>query len=355
MAKSRVIGLDIGSTSVRAVEVEFGPKGPAATKTPEVVRFGEVALPAGAIRDGEVVEPNVVATAIKQLWRETKFRSKDVVIGVGNQRVLVRDLDLPAMPLDQIRQSLPYQVQDQIPVAVEDALLDYVPTGTSEGQHGPVVHGLLVAATKDTVESNVAAVTAAGLRPVMVDLTALALTRSLARGPWVDRTVALVDIGARITTVVIVSRGMPQFVRVLPTGGQDMTDAVSSAMGVSDAQAEQIKRQVGIGLAVPPELRPAAEAVAQVGHVLVEAVRGTLSYFAMNNPGEALDMVLLTGRAAQLSGLGQYVSSAARVGVSVALPLSTMTTGPDMPKGPELEAIQHVLSVPLGLAFGVAA
>lgn len=355
MAKSRVIGLDIGSTGVRAAEVEFGPKGPAATQTPEVVRFGESPLPPGAVRDGEVVEPNVVATAIKQLWRDTRFGSKNVVIGVGNQRVLVRDLDLPAMPLDQLRQSLPYQVQDQIPVAIEDALLDYVPTGTRDGQHGPVVSGLLVAATKDTVESNVAAVTAAGLRPTMVDLTALALTRSLARGPWRERTVALVDIGARITTVVIVSHGMPQFVRVLPTGGQDMTDAVSNALGVPDAQAEQIKRQVGIGIAVQPDLRPAAEAVAQVGHVLVEAVRGTLSYFAMNNPGEVLDMVLLTGRAAQLPGLGQYVSSAARVGVSLAAPLATMKVGSEMPAGPELEAIQHVLSVPLGLAFGVAA
>lgn len=355
MAKSRVIGLDIGSTGVRAAEVEFGPKGPAATQTPEVVRFGESPLPPGAVRDGEVVEPNVVATAIKQLWRDHKFGSKDVVIGVGNQRVLVRDLDLPAMPLDQLRQSLPYQVQDQIPVAVEDALLDFVPTGTHDGQHGPVVRGLLVAATKDTVESNLAAVSAAGLRPTMVDLTALALTRSLARGPWSERTVALVDIGARITTVVIVAHGMPQFVRVLPSGGQDMTDAVSNAMGVPDAQAEQIKRQVGIGLAVQPDLRPAAEAVAQVGHVLVEAVRGTLSYFAMNHPGEALDMVLLTGRAAQLPGLGQYVSSAARVGVSLAAPLATMKVGSEMPVGPELESIQHVLSVPLGLAFGVAA
>ena len=355
MAKSRVIGLDIGSTNVRAVEVEFGPRGPAQTPAPEVLRFGEAPLPPGAVRDGEVVEPAVVSTALRQLWRETKFSSKEVIIGVGNQRVLVRDLDLPAMPLDQIRKSLPYQVQDQIPINVEDALLDFVPTGTAAGQHGPMVRGLLVAATKDTVEANLAAVHAAGLRATMVDLTALALTRSLARGPWASRTVALVDIGARITNVVIVERGMPQFVRVLPTGGQDMTDAISSAMAISDAEAEVLKYQVGIGNVVPPEFLPAAEAVAQVGHVLVEAVRSTLSYFAMNNPGGALDMVLLTGRGAQLPGLGQYLSSAARVGVSLADPLSTMKVGSEMPTGHQLDSIQHVLSVPLGLAFGVAA
>lgn len=353
MAKSRVIGLDIGSTNVRAVEVEFGPKGPAATAAPTVVRYAEAPLPAGAVRDGEVAEPAVVSTAIASLWRQTKFSTKEVVIGVGNQRVMVRDLDLPAMPLGQLRASLPYQVQDFLPIAVDDAHLDFVPTSTSVGQHGPVVGGLLVAATKDTVRANVDAVEAAGLKPVMVDLTALALTRALARGPLAERTVALVDLGARITTVVIVDHGRPRFVRVLPTGGQDMTDAISSAMGIPDADAEALKYQVGIGITVPDQYRPAADAIAQVGHVLVEAVRNTLSYFAMNTPGGSLDTVLLSGRGALLPGLGQYIATAARVGVTLAAPLSTMKVGPEMPQGPQLDALQHVLSVPLGLAFGV--
>lgn len=80
---------------------------------------------------------NVVATALRQLWRDHKFGTKDVVIGVGNQRVLIRDLDLPAMPLDQIRASLQYQVQDLLPVAVEDAVLDYLPTGSTTVSTAP--------------------------------------------------------------------------------------------------------------------------------------------------------------------------------------------------------------------------
>ncbi len=354
MAKSRVIGLDIGSTAVRAVEVEFGPKGPAATQSPKVLRYAEAPLPDGAVRDGEVAEPAVVSTALRQMWRDSKFSTKEVVIGIGNQRVLVRDLDLPAMPLPQLRDSLPYQVQDFLPIAVEDAHLDYVATGTSEGQHGPVVHGLLVAATKDTVNANLDAVEAGGLTPTMVDLTALALTRSLARGENAQRTIALVDLGARITTVVIVEAGMPKFVRVLPTGGHDMTEAVSTAMGVNLETAEAIKRQIGIGLAPPPEYATAADAVAQVGHVLVEAVRNTLSYFAMNHGG-TLHSVLLSGRGSLLPGFGQYMATAARVGVTMATPLSNVTLGEGMPSGAELERLQRVMSVPLGLAFGVAA
>lgn len=354
MAKARVIGLDIGTTHVRAVEVQHGSSGPSRTDQPTVVRYAERPLPSGAVRDGEVVEPAVVSTAIKQMWRDTKFSTKEVVIGVGNQRVLVRELDLPAMPLDQLRATLPYQVQEFLPIAVDDAHLDYVPTGMVESPHGPMVQGLLVAATKDTVAANLRAVEAAGLRATMVDLTALALTRSLARGPLADQTLAVVDLGARISTVVIVERGMPKFVRVLPTGGHDMNDAIASAMGMSEDDAERLKFQVGIGITVPDEYRPAADAIAQVGHVLVEAVRNTLSYYAMNTPGGSLSTVMLTGRGAQLPGLGQYIATAARVGVSLAAPLSTVKLGSEMPRGADLDALQFVASVPLGLAFGVA-
>ncbi|PFG33095.1 type IV pilus assembly protein PilM [Sanguibacter antarcticus] len=352
MTKSRIIGLDIGSTHVRAAEIKFDHKNQ--NSQPELVRFGQVLLPEGALRDGEVVEMNVVATALRQLWRDHKFGTKDVVIGVGNQRVLIRDLDLPAMPLDQIRASLQYQVQDLLPVAVEDAVLDYLPTGLYDGQHGPVVGGLLVAATKDTVQANTAAVEAAGLRPVMVDVNAFALTRALARGQWAERTIAVVDLGARITDVVVIDGGAPRFVRTLPTGGADMTEAIARSMNISEPEAEQLKRQVGIGQPVPPEYSQAAEAIAEVGHVLIEAVRNTLSFYAMNNPGGGIEMVLLTGGGASLPGLGQYLSTAARVGVSLASPLSTMKVGA-LPGNKNNDSWQQTISLALGLAMGAAA
>lgn len=354
MSKTRVVGLDIGSTAIRAVEVEFGSQGPARTASPKVVRVAERPLPNGAIRDGEVQEPALVSTLLKQMWRDSKFSTKDVVIGVGSQRVLVRDLEVPAMPLAQIRASLPYQVQEFLPIAVEDAHLDFLPTETGQGQHGPLVKGLLVAATRDTVEANLRAVEMAGLRAMMVDLTAFALTRSIVRGPLMDKTLALVDLGARITTVVVVSRGVPKFVRVLPTGGQDMTDAVSNAMGIPVEQAEALKCQLGLGQNVPPEYGPAADAISEVAHVLVEAVRSTLSYFASSTHG-SIDGVLLSGRGARLAGLGQYIATSARVGVTMARPLSTMTVGPDVPRGEAIEELESVLSVSLGLAFGEAA
>jgi type IV pilus assembly protein PilM len=351
MAKPGVIGLDIGTTHVRAAEVSFaGGRGPDATPTLE--RYGEVVLPPGAVRDGEVEDHGSVAAAIRQLWAQTKFPSRRVNIGVGNQRVVVRELDLPWMALPQIKASLPFQVGELLPMSTDEALLDYYPTGEREGPSGRLVHGMLVAATRETVRANVLAVETAGLSPQMVDLNPFALMRAIVRGALVRQTVAVVDIGARVTQVVIAAQGAPQFVRMLPSGGQNVTDAVAAALGISAPDAENAKREVGIGYAVAPELTAAAEAVNQVVRPLIEAVRNTFVYYAGNHPGAGIDLVILTGGGSHLAGLGQYLSSASRLPVTLGDALSTIRVSKTLPA----DLVRNPsLAMPIGLAYGVAA
>lgn len=354
MGKSRVIGLDIGTTHVRAAELKVSKGGTRDRHRPDLVAFGEVELPMGAVRDGEVAERIAVASALRQLWREHRFSSRDVVIGVGNQRVLVRDLELPSMPMAQLRASLPFQVQDMLPVAVEDTVLDYFPTGQVVGESGPMVTGLLVAATKDTVQANVAAVESAGLHPRVVDLNGFALARACANAQFADATVALVDIGARMTNIVIIARGVPRLVRTLPAGGQDVTDAIAEATKVTTAQAEQIKRAVGVGFAVAPDLALAAESAIGAARLMVEAVRNTLAYYASNNPGHASEVLIMTGGGSYLAGLGQYFSTATRLPVQVGAPVSALNDGAAA-KSALADGREASLSVVLGLAMGRAA
>lgn len=125
MAKS-VVGVDIGAETLRAAEVVDQGKGRSV-----LLRYREVPLPIGAVNRGEVAEPNTVTTALKQLWAKGGFRSKRVVIGMGNQRVLARDITVPKAPLPRIRQQLPFHVQEMLPVPVTEALLDFYPI--SEG------------------------------------------------------------------------------------------------------------------------------------------------------------------------------------------------------------------------------
>ncbi len=352
MARSGAIGLDIGTTEVRAAELHFAGAG--ASRQATLVRYASCPLPPGAVRDGEVEDPSAVSAAIRQLWSTGKFGSRDVQIGVGNQRVVVRELDVPWMALPQVRAALPFQVQELLPMPVDDALMDFYPTGELDGPQGHLLHGMFVAATRDTVTANVMAVEGAGLRVQMVDLNAFALLRAMAHGELAQRTVAFVEIGARISTVIISAQGTPRFVRMLPSGGQTVTDAVASAVGCSAMEAENLKRSVGVGFAVGADLVAAAEAVNGVVRGLVEAIRNTFVYYAGNNPGAAVELVVLTGGGAHLPGLGQYLSSASRIAVTLGDPLATLRQA-RAGQHDSLASESSRIAVPLGLAWGVAA
>ncbi len=117
--------------------------------------------------------------------------------------------------------------------------------------------------------------------------------------------------------MVIVRDGLPQMVRTLAAGGQHVTDAVAAEGRLSVPEAEAIKRQIGVGFAVSDELQGAAEVVAHVTQSLVEAIRNTLVYYASQHPGGGVELVVLTGGGSYLNGLGQYLSSASRLPVTM--------------------------------------
>jgi len=128
MAKT-IVGVDIGSSAVRAVEVSGYQ-----SAHPSITRFHEMPLPDGSVRRGEVIEVSTVATALRRLWSTAGFRSRDVVLGMGGQRVFARDLSVPRAGLQQIRESLPFHVQELLPVPVADVLLDFYPIEEEAGE-----------------------------------------------------------------------------------------------------------------------------------------------------------------------------------------------------------------------------
>jgi type IV pilus assembly protein PilM len=312
MAKS-IVGVDIGAESIRGVEV-LHPHRP----EPVIQRVAEVPLPVGSTKRGEVLEPNTIAATLRELWQVGRFRSKNVMLGVGNQRVLSRDLTVPKASLAQIRESLPFQVQDMLPVPVGDAILDFYPVSESTGPDGPVVHGLLVAAIKDAVLANVRAVQLAGLKPVGVDLIPFALTRVYLPPARFPGTHALVEIGGNTTTVIIASDGVPQFVRIIPTGGDDLTTALSTSLEIPLEQAEAVKRWIGMGSNVqtPDDLRAAASIRERTGELLT-SLRNTVSYFAGTRPDTTVSSIVLAGGGSQLPGFAEALHTQTRIPVLI--------------------------------------
>lgn len=348
MAKN-IVGVDIGTSSLRAVEVAGATK-----SKPTIVRYHEVPLPGGATRAGEVIEPHTVASAFKQLWSVGGFKSKDIVLGIGNERVLARDLVVPRAPIKQIRESLPFLVQDMLPVPVSEAVLDFYPISEVDDD-GPALNGLLVAATKEAVMGNIKAAQMAGLSPVAVDLIPFALTRvhlslGLSRG-----TVAVVDIGATTTSVVILAAGVPEFVRIIPAGGDALTNALAERMAIAPDAAEQLKRRLGIGQApVSAELQPAMETVYAVTRDLITSVRNTLSYYIGAKAGRSVDRIALSGGGSQLLGFADALSEFTRFPLSVAAPLGGVTIARTAATA-KSPVSDRSMSVALGLALGTAA
>ena len=347
MAGRTAIGLDIGTSGVRAAELSFGRSGVTLEK------FGQVAVPEGAVRDGEVVDAATVRDAIRQLWSATRFSHKQAVLGVANQRVIVRQVDLPYMPAADLRKALPFQVQDLLPMPVDQAVLDFhtLDTVTNADGHRQV-RGLLVAAARDTVLANVRCAESAGLKVSMVDLTSFAVLRAIGKRTDVDvQTEALVDVGARVTNIVVHSGGVPRFVRVLLMGGQDITDAVSERLGVPMLEAEGLKQQVGL-LGAGGGLANAARTVESATSQFVDEVRGSLDYYRASNPNHPVERLVVSGGGSLLKGLADRLGTVTRLPVKDGDPMSAMRIGKTGLDADQLAVVQPLAAVPVGLALG---
>lgn len=342
-----VIGLDIGTSAVRAAQVAIG------RGTPSLVSFGQVALPPGVVVDGEIRDAGAVSEAISQLRRRTKMSGKRVVLGVANQRVVVRQVDLPYLEEKDFKSSLRFQVADHIPMPVDAAELDYQMLGdfmTDTGEH--MMRVLLVAAATDMVESFVGAAAAADLEPAGVDLTPFAVARAVspaARGEaGTAGAEAIVDVGAGVTSIFIHHGGEPRFVRILLVGGDDATNALASDLGVSFEEAEAVKLDLGRGVGSPDAQRVLQTRVS----ALVEEIRGSLDYYLSQEDSEAVSSMIMTGGGSLTPGLVASVEQAVRIQVRRATALSQMNFSKSGLTQDQVMQVDPVAAAAIGLAMG---
>jgi type IV pilus assembly protein PilM len=346
MPRRTAIGLDIGTSVVRAVELSLGRNGIT------LERFGQLVLPPDAVDDGQVVDPEAVAKALRKLWSATKLSHKRVVLGVANQRVIVRQLELPWLQRSELAASLPFQVQDLLPMPVDQAVLDFFPVEELTDSSGArTLKGLLVAAARETVLANVRATELAGLRVESVDLTPFAVLRSLGRQTGAEvETEALIDIGARVTNIVVHSGGVPRFVRILLVGGQDVTDAVAEQLKVPLAQAELLKQQAGVGF--DEGLEEVVRTVAGTAQDFVTEIRGSLDYYAASNPTAPVERLVVTGGGSRLDGILDRLAAATRLPVTSGDPMASLRIGNTGLDDAQLQFVTPLAAVPVGLAMG---
>jgi type IV pilus assembly protein PilM len=339
MGNDTVIGLDIGSMSIRATEVRRGKAGPA------VANFGAVPLPAGTVKGGVIVDDKAVTAALKQLWHGAKFRTRRVILGVTNRQAVVRTISVSNLPARELRKSLPFQVRDMLPLAVEKSLLDFHPLEVEPDQK--TVRGLLVAAPKDAVLSAVTATEKAGLHVERVDLAPFALIR--ATSCLDDQVEAIVDIGAQSTTVVVHSNGEPLIVRTIPRGGAEITDLLATRLDVDVTSAEALKARVGMFKPDEPEI---ADLIKEAMRPLINEVRSSFAYLSQGEQHRRVTRLTLSGGGAGLPGLGDALRTQLGIDVVVADPLIRLRDARRRDGG--LAHFRTSAAVSIGLTLGAS-
>lgn len=348
MAKP-TIGLDIGTTAVRAAELRG--KDPAT-----LVRFAQLTLPPGAMISGEISDVDAIAEVVKDLWRRGGYSSKRVAVSVSNPSVVARQVELPAMDEEELRGALEYKVQDYIPIPVQDALLDFLLLDEFASEEGTqMMRVLAVAAQRDMIAKFVDVVTRAGLEPVSVDMGALSALRALVdtTGSILEgeRAEAIVDIGGGVTTVTVHIETHPRFVRILSSGGADITTAIATELGLSveDAEARKIATSLQPeGSAIDPGVPTIVE---QRARAFIDDVRRSLEYY-QGQPGAArLQRVIVVGGGSRLRRLAERLATALRLPVEEGDAFERIKVGEIGLSDDQLEQVAAVGAVAIGLAL----
>lgn len=335
-----LIGIDIGTRTVTLAEVQGA----------RVTKFGSVELHGDWVREGEVIDTSAVGQAIKQLLVDTGVKAKKVWLGIANQRVVVRQVELSAMSKDEQRESLRYQVQDYIPIPVEDAELDIHVLEEYETDAGEQMQRiLLVAGHREMINGHVNAARAAGLDPVGVDLNPFAVLRAMGSSEALDTgSQVLVDVGAGVTSIVVHDGQVPAFVRILVMGGDDLTGRIAERLEIPPADAELAKRRA-------PE--PGAHheldlAISEHLQTFVDEVRSSLDYYQGQPGAKRLSHVVVSGGGALLRGMVPALEDGLRLPVELGDPFRHVPLADSDRPDEELAQIGPLLATAIGLALG---
>jgi type IV pilus assembly protein PilM len=327
-----VLGLKIGASQIAAAKVTNSPGG-----QPELVQLARERLERGIVVGGELRDPNGLALALGDFFKKHRLPKKNVRLGVANNRVNVRILDIAgaAMSPKQLENAIRFRAQEALPIAIDDAVLDYQVLSQSVNAEGELVHRvLLVVAYRDLIDRYVEACRKAGIRLIGIDLEAFALLRALTvpntTDARPDAAQVVVSVGHDRSTFAVSDGKICEFTRVLDWGGSALDIAIARQLNLTPSDAEPIKWEVALDSserALPDGI--SADQVTQA----TEVVRRQLQTFArelvsslqfyQNQPGSlGIGEIVLTGGTAQMPGLAAELQRLIGVVVRVGDPTS---------------------------------
>jgi type IV pilus assembly protein PilM len=315
-----VVGLDIGSGSVKGIELSRSGNGF------EITGFARTSLAPDLIVDGAITDSEAVSNAIRIVLAAGKFRAKNVATGVSGHSVIVKRIVLPVSSEDAVADAIRNNADQYIPFDISDVNLDYHVIGVAKGREEGL-EVLLVAAKKDQIQNTTGVVTMAGRTASVVDI-------------------ALLNVGASLTNINIVKGGMPLFIRDVSVGGSQYTDILQKELQLTFDEAEELKSGKKVGVYEPEMVAPLMDSITDM---LTMEVQKTFDFFRETYPGETISRIYIAGGAARAPGLVDRVSAAFGIDTEVLDPLKSVRVGRGV--GFDVAETGPALAVAMGLAL----
>ena len=310
-SQAAIVGLDLDPGHMAAAEVTVNGS--------LSLKRGAVApLRPGVLRDGEVADVPALAEALKTFFAEHGLSNR-VRLGIANQRIVVRTLDLPPLEDEKaLAAAVKVQAPDHIPMPMDEAILDWQSLGAVDTPGGPRTRVVVVAVRREMVDKLVAASREAGLKLEGIDLSAFGMIRALAGGRKAEGAVLYISVGG-LTNVAVANASGCLFTRAAAGGLDAMVHTLSERRGLTIEHARQWMNHVGLladleDVEGDPDLVAAARTVLEEGvHQLADTVRNSLNFYRTQESAEQVETGVLTGPAVSIPGFVEHLSEQLRL------------------------------------------
>ena len=339
LSKKELVGLDIGSNTVKLLELKSVKNGY------QLKNIGEALLPKDAIVNKIIENYDAVSETMAALFSDLRVKTKNVAISISGHSVIIKKVSLPKMSENELRESIPWELEQYIPQSIHDVNYDYqiMPGETPEGN----IDVLIVAAKKDVTNSYVSVVREAGLNPVVVDVDVFALENMyMVNYPESDGLVSLVNIGASVTNINILKDGVSVFTRDITTGGNLYTEWIMKETNASFEEAELLKTSAKDG-ETPPELE---RVTSEFVDMISGEIKRTFDFFSSTLWTSKVNRILIGGGSSGVAGLRDTLSDITDAAVDFMNPFRNVAYDPNDFDPEYIQSIAPKMSVVMGLA-----
>ena len=342
-----IVGLDIGSSTVKLVELKEKKGG-----LYQLVRIGVEPLSPEAIVDGSIMDSSLVVDAIQKLNDQTGVKGTSYATSVSGHSVIIKKIELPMMDAEELDESIHWEAEQHIPFDINDVRLDYVNLTAQEelAMGGETMDILLVAVKREKVNDYVSVISQAGKTPQIVDVDAFALQNAYELNYDIDplKIVALINMGAGVTNINIIARGQTVFWRDLSLGGNQFTEALQREFNLSFDQAELLKRGESVGNYSAGDARKVLDSMS--GEMANE-IQKTFDFFGATSSEGSVDELVLSGGCALTPNLKEILRERFGVPTEILDPFQRVQFKENDFNAEWLASIAPVLAVAVGLAI----